>query len=287
MAYLRVKSIRGQKYLYLVKSAWDPQKKTSKQTIIKYLGIESEVTLDDLPDEYRDSRKINDYFLNRKYFQPKVQNELIQKLQLNLLSSFKTGDFITAHSMLSSYEKIYGFDSFLDEVLIPLIGKIGDLGNSKKIDLGTQTTCFNAIEDLLTKIIENNSINPSKKKVLICVPNGEQHTLGTKILQTKLSMKGNIVYNHPPFTPTSLIMESIEHDGPDCVFISVTLDENVLSAKRMVEKINEKYGIPIIVGGNAIKNDSENWDLTIGKNLSIPKILKLIQSKKLQIITTN
>ena len=67
MAYLRVKSIRGQKYLYLVKSAWDAQKKTSKQTIIKYLGIESEVTLDDLPDEYRDSRKINDYFLNRKH----------------------------------------------------------------------------------------------------------------------------------------------------------------------------------------------------------------------------
>ena len=287
MAYLRVKSIRGQKYLYLVKSAWDAQKKTSKQTIIKYLGIESEVTLDDLPDEYRDSRKINDYFLNRKYFQPKVQNELIQKLQLDLLSSFKNGDFITAHSMIGSYEKIYGFDSFLDEVLIPLIAEIGNLGNSKKINLGTQATCYNTIEDLLTKIIENNSINPSKKKVLICVPNGEQHTLGTKILQTKLSMTGNIVYNLPPFTPTSLIMESIEHDGPDCVFISVTLDENVLSAKRMVEKINEKYGLPIIIGGNAIKNDSENWDLTVGKNLSIPKILKLIQSKKLQIITTN
>lgn len=287
MAYLRVKSVRGQKYLYLVKSKWDAQKKTSKQTIIKYLGIESEVTLDDVPDEYRDSRKINDYFLNRKYFQPKVQNELIQNLQLDLLSSFKNGDFITPHTKILSYEKIYGFDSFFDEVLIPLIGEIGNLGNSKKIDLGTQTTCYNAIEDLLTKIIENNSINPSKKKVLICVPNGEQHTLGTKILQTKLSMNGNTVCNLPSFTPTSLIMDSIEHDNPDCVFISVTLDENILLARRMVEKIHEKYGVPIIVGGNAIKNDSEMWDLTLGKNLSIQKILKLIPSKKLQIITTN
>ena len=207
MAYLRVKSVRGQKYLYLVKSKWDAQKKTSKQTIIKYLGIESEVTLDDVPDEYRDSRKINDYFLNRKYFQPKVQNELIQNLQLDLLSSFKNGDFITPHTKILSYEKIYGFDSFFDEVLIPLIGEIGNLGNSKKIDLGTQTTCYNAIEDLLTKITENNSINPSKKKVLICVPNGEQHTLGTKILQTKLSMNGNTVCDLPSFTPTSLIMD--------------------------------------------------------------------------------
>jgi hypothetical protein len=54
----------------------------------------------------------------------------------------------------------------------------------------------------------------------------------------------------------------------------------------MVEKINEKYGLPIIVGGNAVQNDSENWDLPLAKNLSIPKILKLIQSKKLQILTT-
>ena len=121
MAYLRVKSIRGQKYLYLVKSSWDAKKKTSKQTIIKYLGIESDVTIDDVPQDYRNSKKICDYFLNQKYFQPKVQNELIQKLQLDLLSSFKNGDFVTAHSMLESYEKIYGFDSFLDEVLIPLI----------------------------------------------------------------------------------------------------------------------------------------------------------------------
>ena len=30
MAYLRVKSIRGQKYLYLVKSTWDAKKKDFK-----------------------------------------------------------------------------------------------------------------------------------------------------------------------------------------------------------------------------------------------------------------
>ena len=286
MAYLRVKSIRGQKYLYLVKSDWDTVKKTSKQTIIKYLGIESDVTINDVPEDYRNSKKISDYFLNQKYFQPRVQNELIEKLQADLLSSFKNGDFVTAHCFLESYEKIYGFESFIDEVMVPLIGEIGTLGNSKKIDLGTQTTCYNAIEDLLNMIIEHSSVNPSKKKILICVPNGEQHTLGTKILQTKLSLKGNTVYNLPPFTPSSLIMESIEHDAPDCVFVSVTLDENLLSAKRMVEKINEKYGLPIFVGGNAIKNNSENWDVPIGKNLSIPKILKLIQSKKLQILTT-
>ena len=286
MAYLRVKSIRGQKYLYLVKSAWDAKKKTSKQTIIKYLGIESDVSISDIPEEYQSSKKIIDYFMNQKYFQPTVQNEIIEKLQKDLLLTFKNGDFIEANSLIQSYEQIYGFDSFLSNVLIPLIEEIESLGNSKKIDLGTQTTCYNAVEDLMNLILENNSTQLKKKKILICVPYGEQHTLGTKVLESQLMSKGNTVHNLSPFTPVSSILESIEHNNPDCIFVSVTLNENILSAKRMIQKINDKYVIPIIVGGQAIKNDSNNWDIPVVQNLPIAKILKLIQSKKSEIIPT-
>ena len=286
MAYLRVKSIRGQKYLYLVKSAWDAKKKTSKQTIIKYLGIESDVSINDIPIDYRDSKKISDYFMNQKYFQPTVQTEITQKLQKDLLSSFKNGDYIEANSLLESYEKIYGFDSFLNEVLIPLIDEIESLGYSKKIDLGTQTTCYNAIQDLMNHILENNSTKMTKKKILICVPYGEQHTLGTKVLESQLLSKGNTVYNLSPFTPVSSIMESIEYNNPDCIFVSVTLDENILSAQRMIQKINDQYKIRIIVGGQAVKSDSTDWNASIGQNLSIPKILKIIQSKKIEVLPT-
>ena len=286
MAYLRVKSIRGQKYLYLVKSAWDAKKKTSKQTIIKYLGIESDVSISDIPEEYQSSKKIIDYFMNQKYFQPTVQNEIVEKLQKDLLLTFKNGDFIEANSIIQSYEQIYGFDSFLSNVLIPLIEEIESLGNSKKIDLGTQTTCYNAVEDLMNLILENNSTQLKKKKILICVPYGEQHTLGTKVLESQLMSKGNTVHNLSPFTPVSSILESIEHNNPDCIFVSVTLNENILSAKRMIQKINDKYVIPIIVGGQAIKNDSNNWDIPVVQNLPIAKILKLIQSKKSEIIPT-
>ncbi len=286
MAYLRVKSIRDQKYLYLVKSVWDSKKKTSKQSIIKYLGIESGVSISDIPENFRDSEKIIDYFMNQKYFQPTVQNEIIKKLQKDLLLSFKNGDYIEANSLLGSYKKIYGFESFLNDVLIPLIEEIESLGYSKKIDLGTQTTCYNAVQDLMNLILENNHSQLKTKKILICVPYGEQHTLGTKVLESQLSSTGNTVYNLSPFTPISLIMESIEYNNPDCIFVSITLDENILSAKRMIQKINDKYAIPIIIGGQAVKNASENWNASIGQNLSITKILKLIQSKKSEIIQT-
>ncbi|MDC0605083.1 cobalamin B12-binding domain-containing protein [Nitrosopumilus sp.] len=281
-----MKSIRGQKYLYLVKSAWDTKKKTSKQTIIKYLGIESNVSISDIPAEYQTSEKITNYFMNQKYFQPIVQNEIVEKLQEDLLSSFKNGDYIEANSLLESYDKIYGFESFLADVLIPLIGEIESLGYSKKIDLGTQTTCYNAIQDLMNLILENTSTSLKKKRILICVPYGEQHTLGTKVLESQLLSKGNTVYNLSPFTPTSSILESIDHNNPDCIFVSITLDENILSAKRMIQKITDKYTIPVIVGGQAVKNDSDDWIASVGQNLPITKILKLIQVKKSEIIPT-
>ena len=284
MAYLRVKSIRNQKYLYLVKSTWDSKKKTSIQSIIKYLGIESDVSISDIPENFRDSEKIIDYFMNQKYFQPTVQNEITEKLQKDLLSSFKNSDYIEANSLLESYKKIYGFESFLTNVLVPLIDEIESLGYSKKIDLGTQTTCYNAVQDLMNLILENNTIQLKKKKILICVPYGEQHTFGTKVLESQLLSNGNVVYNLSPFTPVSTIIESIEYNNPDFIFISITLDENTLSAKRMIQKINDQYTIPIIVGGQAVKNDSENWNSSIGQNLSITKILKLIQSKKSEIL---
>ena len=283
---MRVKSIRGQKYLYLVKSAWDAKKKTSKQTIIKYLGIESSVSILDIPEEYQTSEKITNYFMNQKYFQPTVQNEIIEKLQKDLLSSFKNGDYIEANSLLQSYDKIYGFESFLTTVLIPLIEQIESLGCSKKIDLGTQTTCYNAIQDLMNLILENNSAPLKKKKILICVPYGEQHTLGTKVLESQLLSKGNTVYNLSPFTPVSSILESIEYNNPDCIFVSITLDENILSGKRMIQKISDQYAIPIVVGGQAVKNDTNDWAMSVGQNLPIAKILKILQSKKVEIIPT-
>ena len=283
---MRVKSIRGQKYLYLVKSAWDAKKKTSKQSIIKYLGIESNVSISDIPEEYQTSKKITDYFMNQKYFQPTVQNEIIKKLQDDLLSSFKNGHYVEANSLSQSFEKIYGFESFIDDVLIPLIEQIESLGYSKKIDLGTQTTCYNTIQDLMNLILENNSTHSKKKKILICVPYGEQHTLGTKVLESRLLSKGNIVYNLSPFTPVSSILESIEHNNPDSIFVSITLDENILSAKRMIQKISDKFIIPIVVGGQAVKNDPDNWNVCVGQNLPITKVLKILQSKKPEIIPT-
>ena len=58
MAYIRVKKVKGLEYYYLVKSQWDPIRKVSNQQTIKYLGKASDVTINDVPFEYRNNPKI-------------------------------------------------------------------------------------------------------------------------------------------------------------------------------------------------------------------------------------
>src|ERR687898_704097 len=58
MVYIRNKKVKGIDYAYLVQSIWDPKRNTSRQQTIKYLGKASQITIADIPVEYRNDSKI-------------------------------------------------------------------------------------------------------------------------------------------------------------------------------------------------------------------------------------
>lgn len=281
LAYLRKKKVKDQQYLYLVESLWDSKRKTSKQTIIKYLGKESSVTIDDIPENYRNSDKITNYFTTQKYFQPKNHYETITKTREDLLLSLKEGDVTGAYSLYEGYEKVYGSEEFLEKVLKPTIFKIEKIQQKQENSLVTQTVCYRYAEDLISKILENSTLKIKNKKILICLPYGEQHTIGSKVIASELSLKGNMVYTLHPFTSTLEILETINEKIPDCVLISVTLEDNILSAKRLSEKIQENYKNPIFIGGQAFR-DKNPLEKKFVNEEKLGKICKLINSKKIQ-----
>ena len=65
MVYIRTKTVKGIDYLYLVKSIWDANRKTSRQETVKYLGEASTVTKDDIPNEFQNNPKINSYLIKK------------------------------------------------------------------------------------------------------------------------------------------------------------------------------------------------------------------------------
>jgi cobalamin-dependent methionine synthase I len=93
----------------------------------------------------------------------------------------------------------------------------------------------------------------NKKKVLICTPEGELHNIGCNIIESVLLSRGYKVFNVSPSVPPDSITHYIGCIQPDLILLSITLEENINAGRRLIKKIKSLFSIPIIVGGQAIK----------------------------------
>ena len=92
MVYIRAKKVKGEQYLYLVKSVWDSKKNTSKQEIVKYLGKASEVIKNDIPPEYRENSKILSILASYSPKDIQKREEATKRSQRQLYKKLTDGD---------------------------------------------------------------------------------------------------------------------------------------------------------------------------------------------------
>lgn len=280
MVYIRAKKVKSDQYLYLVKSVWNSKKHTSKQEIVKYLGKASEVVNDDIPIDYRSDSKILSTIA--KYNPKDIKNNevAIKKIKEKLYKKLTEGDIQESIKIYQEHIKNFDYANFFDEILKPVMYKIGEDWVKEGISIATEHIASNTAQILVRTIMEQVSGNTKKKKILICVPTGEEHRLGCDVLETYLASKGFKIYNMGTSIPTESILNFIENNKPDVVFLSITLKDNLKAGQRLVKKIKEQSEIPILVGGFAIQEEmSLKFDATIISDLKlheIPKILKTI-----------
>ena len=280
MVYVRAKKVKSDQYLYLVKSIWDSKKRTSKQEIVKYLGKASDVVSEDIPIDYRSDSKILSAIA--KYNPKDIKNNevAIKKIKEKLYKKLTDGDIQGSIKIYQEHIKNFDYANFFDEILKPVMYKIGEDWVKEGISIATEHIASNTAQILVRTIMNQVSGNTKRKKILICVPSGEEHRLGCDVLETYLSSKGFKIYNMGTSIPTESILRFIENNKPDVVFLSITLKDNLKAGQRLAKKIKEQSEIPILVGGFAIQEDSSlKFDATVISDLKldeIPKILKTI-----------
>ena len=119
----------------------------------------------------------------------------------------------------------------------------------------------------------------NKKKILICVPLGEEHHLGCDVLETYLSIKGFKIYNMGTSIPTESIISFIEYNKPDIIFVSITLQDNISAGQRLVRKIKEEYKIPILIGGYAMQSEKiPKFEGKVIVNSTLEELPKIIRT---------
>ncbi|HJM79858.1 MAG TPA: cobalamin-dependent protein [Nitrosopumilus sp.] len=280
MVYIRAKKVKSDQYLYLVKSVWDSKRGTSKQEIVKYLGKASEVDKEDIPAEFRNDPKILSVIASYNPEDIQKREDATKKSKQQLFKKLTDGNFEECVKIYKNYVEIFNIPDFFDKILRPVMKKVGDDWEKGKLAIATEHVASNVAQTLVKIIMEQISGSGNKKKIMICVPVGEEHHMGCDVLETYLTIKGFKVFNMGTSIPTESIIEFINMKKPDVALISITINDNILAGQRLAKKIREQSKIPILVGGYAmqIKNPPKFEGNVIGDMglEEIPKIIRKI-----------
>ena len=278
MVYIRAKKVKGEQYLYLVKSIWDSKKSTSKQEIVKYLGKASEVIKDDIPVEYRENPKILSVLAAQNPEDIRKREEASRKSIKQLYKKLTDGDINSCVQIYDDYIKIFNSADFFDKILRPVMYQIGDEWANNKISIATEHVASNVAQTLVKIIMDKVTTFGNKKKILLCVPVGEEHHLGCDVIETFLTSKGYKIFNMGTSIPSESVLHFIEHNKPDLVMVSITLEDNLKAGQRLIKKIKDNFKVPIVVGGNALEQEKlPKFDAEVFANTTLNDLPKLIR----------
>jgi len=282
MVYLRKKKVKGMNYLYLVKSVWDKERKTSKQITIKYLGESSSVTGDDIPIEFRDDPKINSFLLENTPKDREDREEILNKLQVQIFSSMTEGDLKESIRIYESFMNKSSIEEFYEKILNPTMEKIGSMWADGRLSIATEHIASNIAQSLIKIISENHKRSTlDKGKVIITTPVGEEHCLSCNMIESFLLSKGFTTFNLSPSTPANSLVEFIKSIHPTAILISITLDDNIKAGQRLTKKIYDQYKrLPVYVGGQALDGKKSKFNATIiGPATTLEQIPKMLIKK--------
>jgi len=290
MVYIRNKKVKGIDYAYLVQSVWDHKRNTSRQRIIKYLGKASQITIEDIPEEYRDDTKVLAFVSAFSSFQEE-RKALIFKIQEEMFALLTDCNVNGLVDVYYKFSRLFGLTEFYDKLLKPVMYRIGDLWQQGQLDVATEHASTNTAISLIKIINERiitarikmtQSLSPQYKAV-ICTPDGELHGLACNMIESLLLNKGFRVYNISTSIPTDYIVQYMRDLQPDIVFMSITLVENTKPAERLVQQIHARYNnnLPVMVGGSAfnqiIRYEDSKINAFVMKDASFDDIMKLVK----------
>ena len=286
MVYIRNKKVKGIDYAYLVQSVWDPKRNISRQHTIKYLGKASQVTIDDIPEEYRDDTKIL-AFVSAFSSYHEERKELISKIQQEIFVLLNNCNVKGLVDIYEKYSRLFGLSDFYDKLLKPVMYRIGDLWQKGQLDVATEhastNTALGLVKIINERITARTKEPSSRYKAVICTPDGELHGLACNMIESLLLSRGFKIYNISTSIPSDYIIDYIRDLQPDIVLVSITLVENIKSAERLIHQIHAKYNnkLPVVVGGSAFNNMKQYQnniiDAFIINYASFGDIMKLVK----------
>ena len=285
MVFIRVKKVKGFDYYYLVKSQWDSKRKISTQQTIKYLGKSCDVRIENIPPEYKNDPKILSLVSSVTTMQ-KGPEQTLNDLRQNVFDGLKSGNIDSIIRAVEDFRESRSLSMFYENILKPILYEIGILWQNNTIDVGTEHVCSNMANMAIHKLTRSTKASNNLVGILICTPDGELHNIACNMIESVLLEKGFNVLNISPSIPTDSVIVHMKESNPKLVLVSVTLRDNIGSALRLINSMSSRFQTPILLGGLAINNcsdeerkrlESTGPNVTLIVNSTIDSLIKTVK----------
>ena len=257
MVYIRNKQVKGTRYAYLVRSVWDKDKKSASQYTVKYLGKTSKVTIDDIPEKFKNNPNVIKFLIRKKNTEHENLSKLIYETQKEIHMKLSESGPVDLTDLYEQYKENFSIIEFFDKVIKPILYDVGELWKQNRLLIGTEHVISNRINTVIKQTITTRK-KRTNYKILICNPAGERHNIACNILESVLVNNGFNVFNISPSTPSDDVLKYIDEIKPNLILISITLRNNIKAGINLVKRTSSSYKIPIIVGGQAINSKNSN-----------------------------
>ena len=141
----------------------------------------------------------------------------------------------------------------LEELVVPLVYKVGELWHSGEIRVANEHLASSIVRSFLFNLLESYSISDSAPAMISATPRGQEHELGALIAGVVAASSGWKVIYLGASLPAEEISAVVSHLNARVVALSIIYPNDDPHLKRELTKLHQLLpaGVSMIVGGRA------------------------------------
>jgi len=178
---------------------------------------------------------------------------LVEELLSNCIESIKNYDAKKLESILLNASAKLTQPVLIEELLIPLVYKIGDMWHEGEIRVANEHLSSSVIRGFLFNLLESYSFGESAPVMVSATPRGQEHELGALIAGVVAASSGWKVIYLGANLPAEEVGAVVSHLKAKVVALSFVypIDDPLL--KKELKKLKQilPIGVSIIAGGRA------------------------------------
>jgi len=201
-------------------------------------------------------------------FAPINSENLVEEVLSDSMLAIRNYDAKKLESILLNASAKLTQPILIEELIIPLVYKVGDLWHTGEIRVANEHLASSVIRGFLYNLLDSYSLNDSAPVMVTATPRGQEHELGALIAGVVAASSGWKVIYLGSNLPAEEIGAVVSYLKARVVALSIVYPNDDLHLKHELKKFKHLLpdGVSIIVGGRAANGYYDVLD-EIGANV--------------------